>query len=155
MNSNLKSKQNTMPILILYSSRSTLKFLLSFGIYPVGMLLNGGAYFTFCLSIQMNLCGVCFVTVLILCFSCVSLQFGIDVTIFLPSCSYYLFSLLLLAAEQDLLWIKEMYMPQYWAMHCVHTFSYLPFPLPTFQVSPTLGTCVYGNEYKYHPTDIK
>lgn len=37
------------------------------------MLLNGGAYFTFCLSIQVILCDVCFITLLILCFVlCVS-----------------------------------------------------------------------------------
>lgn len=73
INSNLKSKWNTMPVLIPYISRSTLKFLVSFGIYPIGMLLNGGAYFTFCLSIQTILCNVYFITVLILCFLlCVS-----------------------------------------------------------------------------------
>lgn len=53
-----------MLVLILYSSRSTLKFLLSFGIYPIGMLVNGEAYFTFCFSIQVLLCDVCFITVL-------------------------------------------------------------------------------------------
>lgn len=62
-----------MPVLILYSSRSTLKFLLSFGIYPTGRLVNGATYFMFCLSIQVILCDMCSITLLILCFLlCVS-----------------------------------------------------------------------------------